>query len=307
MADLSEYTRELASELLNDIELSRTTVTQQVLKATQLARALGDDEASRWLRFETSGVPGTEEGKAHMSRTARWTDRKEEKGHWGPVADIEAGIDGLKRTLEASQIDSFSGESIVVASRNQLNYQAAIGREIQSYSKIVNRVAAMAHEYAVKTYLELEFSAEQQQLFESARQEVDALLAPRVGDALEKIESIYRRLSEGDAEAISQAMSTVRRLIGSFADAVYPPVADGTAMIGDQELKVGADNILNRINVFVAEQTDSKSRRQRLRQSVSNVYERASAGTHDEVTAAEARYLFISTYVLMGEILVLSQ
>ena len=81
MADLSEYTRELASELLNEIELSRTTVTQQVLKATQLARALGDDEASRWLRFETSGVPGTEEGKAHMSRTARWTDRKEEKGH----------------------------------------------------------------------------------------------------------------------------------------------------------------------------------------------------------------------------------
>ena len=32
----------------------------------------------------------------------------------------------------------------------------------------------------------------------------------------------------------------------------------------------------------------------------------ASAGTHDEVTATEARYLFISTYVVLGEILMLS-
>jgi len=52
---------------------------------------------------------------------------------------------------------------------------------------------------------------------------IDILIAQRAGDVLQKIPSVYNRLSEGDPEAVSHAQTSCRRIIDAFADAVYPP------------------------------------------------------------------------------------
>jgi hypothetical protein len=40
-----------------------------------------------------------------------------------------------------------------------------------------------------------------------------------------------------------------------------------------------------------------KNRRDRLRRTLADLYERCSAGTHVEVTLGEARFIFLQTYI----------
>lgn len=300
--NLNEHNRDLAYDLLEDIELSRTTVAQQVLKASRLARLVGDDEASEWLGFETRGMADTPSARRHMSRTRRWTDAEEDKGYWGPVADHERQIQVLREELTAASVDSFAGDYLVPVTRDHRKSLRQTSNLIATYTRIMNQVQAMLHDFARRTFYEIEFGSQQQELFEHARAEIDHLLAP-AGDALDKIDSIYRRLSEGDREAVSQAMNSCRRLIDLFADEVYPARAGEPIVVNGTDVDVGVDKTQNRINAYVLEHVDSKSRRSRIRRSLSDVYSRVSAGVHDDVTITEARYLFLSTYVLLGEIL----
>ncbi|WP_429240928.1 hypothetical protein [Erwinia aphidicola] len=54
----SEHELELAKELLDDIELSRSSTETIILKASRLARLCGTDEFQKWLTYEMRGYPG---------------------------------------------------------------------------------------------------------------------------------------------------------------------------------------------------------------------------------------------------------
>jgi hypothetical protein len=150
-------------------------------------------------------------------------------------------------------------------------------------------------------YYEKLFSQAAASIFERYQSEVDGMLAALAGDVLQKLPTVYDRLAEADSEAISQAMSTCRRIVNAFADAVSPPATEPVLVAG-QSLNVGPEHHQNRLNVFIASGTTSKSRRKRLRQTLANLYERLSAGVHDDVTPEEAQALVLSTYLLLGEI-----
>jgi hypothetical protein len=109
-------------------------------------------------------------------------------------------------------------------------------------------------------------------------------------------------LAEGNSESISQALTTVRRVIDSFADSIFPP-RETTINIGGNEVTLGANKHQNRINAFVNEKIESKSRKAKIRQNLSNLYERVSVGVHNDVSAEEARSLFLNCYLLLGEVL----
>ena len=125
-------------------------------------------------------------------------------------------------------------------------------------------------------------------------------------EVLQQIPSVVNRLSEGDDESVSQALTTVRRIIDSFADAIYPP-SDNTFRIGDNDLTLGPTRHLNRLNVYVHERTESKGRRDKIRQNLANLYSRVSAGVHADVTIEEAQSLFLNCYLILGEILHLGE
>lgn len=139
-------------------------------------------------------------------------------------------------------------------------------------------------------------------IFEKYKSEVDTLISVHCGDVLQQIPSVMSRLAEGNPESISQALSTARRIIDSFADSIFPPNEE-TINIGGNELTLGANKHQNRINAFVHQRIDSKSRKQKIRQNLSNIYDRVSTGVHKDVTAEEARSLFLNTYLLLGEVL----
>jgi hypothetical protein len=300
-----EHILSLAQELLDDIELSRLSAESLLLKATRLARLAGSEKIQRWLSYEIGGYNSRDHiSLEFMSRTGRWSNYDQKKGYWEPLAQQEASIQALRIELQSVRVPD--GTNAMGIINNILNKTSSIRQQIQIRSGIKSRVVSILHEFVASIYYEKVFSGLAENIFESYKEEIDAIIAEQCGDVLEKLPFIYDRLREGDSEAVSQGLTTCRRIIDAFANAIYPPT-DETVEIGGNTLKLGANHHQNRLNAYIAERVLSDSRKQKLRQSLSNLYSRVSAGVHDEVTPQEAKALLLSTYLFLGEVLTLDK
>lgn len=294
----------LAEEVMTDVELSQGSVPKHALKAMRLARLMGDEEAQRWLIYEIEGVPGTARGKEWMSKTRRWTNRDEGRGYWGPAGELEArqvGNEAARATLAGV---SLSGDGLIPVMRDHRAVIADYTSEAIAMGKILGAVDSHVYRYATDVYFELKFSEIQASLFAESQTAVDATFAAMAGSALKKIESINERLGANEDEAISQAMTTCRRLIDAVANHVFP-AQDEPYDLNGQELNVKHSATLNRINAYIHTSGVTGGRADRLRRSLSDIYGRVSKGAHDDVDGHEARYLFLATYVALGEVLTL--
>ncbi len=299
----SEHILELAKELLDDIELSRLSAESLLLKASRLARWVGSDEIKYWINLEMKGYNASNETSLkYMGVTGRWTNREEKKGYWGPLAQHEAALEAQNIKLRSLSTPDTSGEWAFRVMQMHQKQMASTTNYISTLSGIKSRVLAHLHDFVSEIYYEKEFDSLSESIFEKYKSEIDTLISAHCGDVLGQIPSVMSRLAEGNPESISQALSTVRRIIDSFADSIFPP-AEETINIGGNEVTLGANKHQNRINAFVHQRIDSKSRKTKIRQNLSNLYDRVSTGVHNDVTAEEARSLFLNTYLLLGEVL----
>lgn len=299
----SEHILELAKELLDDIELSRLPAESLLLKASRLARWVGSDEIKYWINLEMKGYNGTNEiSLKFMGITGRWVNREEKKGYWGPLAQQEAALEAQNIKLRSMSTPDTSGDWAFRVMHMHQEQMASTTNYISTLSGIKSRVLAHLHNFVSEVYYEKEFDNLSESIFEKYKSEVDTLISVHCGDVLQQIPSVMSRLAEDNPESISQALSTVRRIIDSFADSIFPPTEE-TINIGGNEVTLGANKHQNRINAFVHQRIESKSRKSKIRQNLSNLYDRASTGVHNDVTAEEARSLFLNTYLLIGEVL----
>ena len=298
----SQHILSLSKELLDDIELSRLTTDKLLLKCSRLARLAGSDEIQTWISFEMQGYSSSDQlSLRYMAITGRWIDREKSLGYWGPLAQQQASIDALQLKLKALVLPSISGDFVNLAINNIMATANATSNAISALSGVQTRVIALLHKFVSGVYYEREFSALAETVFEKYKIKVDAILSISHKEILSKIPSVSNRLFERDIESVSQALSTCRRIIESFADEVYPP-SNEILELGGNSLKLDASKHQNRINAYVASKTDSASRRQRLRQNLSNLFNRVSTGVHSEVTPDEALSLFLNVYMFLGEI-----
>jgi hypothetical protein len=299
----SEHILELAKELLDDIELSRLSAESLLLKASRLARWVGSDEIKYWINLEMQGYNSSNKiSLKYMGITGRWTDQEEGKGYWGPLAQQEAALEAQNIKLRSLTTPDTSGDWAFRVMQMHQQQMSATTKYISTLSGIRSRVLAHLHNFVSEVYYEKEFDSLSESIFEKYKSDVDTLISEHCGDVLQQIPSVMSRLAEGDAESISQALSTARRIIDSFADSIFPPT-DETINIGGNEVTLGASKHQNRINAFVHQRIDSRSRKTKIRQNLSNLYDRVSTGVHNDVTAEEARSLFLNTYLLLGEVL----
>lgn len=299
----SEHILELSAELLDDIELSRLDSEKLLLKCNRLARLAGSDEERKWIAFEIGGYNSTDPVSiAYMYKTGRWVDVEKKTGYWGPLAQQEATISAKTAQLAASALTSLSGDYMLVTMKQNRESQSAISNIIMKLSGVKGRVLGLLHSFVSKVYYERVFANLAETTFQRYKRDVDALIAEKAGDVLTKIPSVISRLQEGDPEGVIQALATCRRIVDNFADAIYPPT-DATLKVGDNIVKLDAGKHLNRINAYIADHTESTSRRVKLRQNLSNLYDRVSTGVHKEVTSEEAFALFLNVYLFLGEVL----
>lgn len=317
----SQATLQLARELVDDVELSRILPEAILLKALRLARLVDDNATQQWLRFELNGYPNTVEALPWMKRFGRLTDEASSMGYWIPLGGISGTISAMQTQFQTLKVPNihfapssanpnelvagFAGmtaKTIVQPAESVLNRLQALTTAVSTLSSIRSRVLAAIHDFAVSRYHSLAFEGVAETIFEKHRTAVDRLLASEAPDVLEKLPAIYDRLSAGDSEAVSQAMNSVRRMIKSVADGVYPPSEDAVEVDG-QKYEIGSDKVLNRLKLLLLERCESKSRRERLQRSIRDIHERAAAGSHADITPSEAKALFLAAYLTLGEII----
>lgn len=299
----SEHVLELARELLDDIELSRTPVENLILKASRLARWVGDDDIRLWLKREMGGYySNCETSIKYMSLTGRWTDKENKKGYWGPLAQHESAILAEKSKLSSMRTPDSSSDYALAAIASVTKAMSSTSAYIATLSGIRSRVLALLHNFVSNVYYEKEFDSLAESIFENYKKDVDLLISRHCGDILEKLPSVMDRLNGSDVESISHAMTTCRRIIESFADSIFP-ASEETIEIGGNILKLDASKHQNRINAFIHQRTNSQSRKQRLRQNLNNLFDRVSSAVHSDASVEEARALFLNTYLFLGEVL----
>jgi hypothetical protein len=310
----------LAKELLDDIELSRLSGESLLLKAIRLARLSDAEKERKWLGYELSGYPSNDPiALEYMGLMGRWTDFDKKTGYWIPLAQIEANIAAMKIQMQTLRVPDVSYSSsnpnngpgsdwatISTPINTVVKKGAELSVLIGQLGGIRSRVIAYTHTFVVSVYHEKVFSSLAESIFERYKSRIDLLIAQRAGDVLEKIPSIYNRLAEGDPEAISHAQTSCRRIIEVFADTVYPPT-DEIIEVDGRPVSLNAANPRARINQYIQGRASSKSRREKLRQTLTNLYNRVSTGVHNDVTPEEAQSLFLQTYLFLGEVLTLGE
>ncbi|MDF1638922.1 MULTISPECIES: hypothetical protein [Alcanivorax] len=302
----NEHTLELVQDLLDDLELGRSSGESLILKASRLARIVSDSEISEWLKFELGGFRShNETALKYMGLTGRWIKKADNKGYWVPLAQLEALIEAEKSKLKVMRIPDSAGDhnyaaSVAIRAMNDAS------SNISKFSGIRSKVMALLHRFVTGVYYEKVFDNLAETIFERYQRDVDRLISSSCADVIEQIPSAMERLSAGSTESISHALTTCRRIIESFADSIYPPT-DEIIDMGGNQVKLDASKHQNRINAYVHENCESKSRRQRLRQNLSNLFDRVSTGVHKEVSVEEARALFLNTYLFLGEVLHLTR
>jgi hypothetical protein len=301
------HTITLAKEIIDDIELSRLDCKAVLLKATRLSRYVDDEDVRKWLRFEMQGYNSKEDiSLNYMSKTGRWTDKEKLEGYWIPLAQVEASCEAQKQKLALIRIPDTSGDRATFVIDRVTNQMNGATTNISKLEGIKSRVVSLIHDFATSVYYQNTFDALAENIFDNYKKDIDLLIAENLGDVIEQIPSVISRLAENKSESISQALTTCRRIIDSFADHIYP-ASDSTINIGGNELSLKKDKVQNRINAYIYDNCESESRRKKLRQNLSNLYERVSVGVHSDVNSHEAKSLFFNTYLLLGEILTLKK
>jgi len=321
MESKSSHILDLAKELIDDIELSRLTAEQLLLKATRLARLVGDNETYQWLRYELNGYSNDSESRKWLLVFGRLDSADAKYGYFQPLAGISGTITAMQSQIQQLKVPDIqfapsssnpnelvtgwagsTATSITKPAKDVLDRLQALTTAITNITSVRSRVLNAIHEFVIRIYYDRAFTGLAESIFERHKIAIDELLKTDADEVLKKIPAIYDRLAAGDQEAISQALNSVRRMIKAFADSVYPP-DEGTVELDGTSYSIGSDKVLNRIKLFLNSKCTSSSRCQRLNKTIRFIHERASAGTHSDVMPEEARTLFLHTYLILGEIL----
>jgi AbiTii len=294
----------LALEVLEDAEMLHTSVESLVLKTSRLARLVGDEDATLWLSYERLGyiTDGEEISYKYMSLTHRWINFETKSGYWGSISFQEGILELAQEELKAARQPIPSGELASYNFNQQQQTIANIINKMGAARNIVSSVRGQIQEFATRIYHERLFSAQAETIFEQYRNEVDLLLASTAERAFVRLPQAFERLSTDEGEAVSHALTTCRRVIDSFADAVFPARAE-PLLIGQQPTDVGAKQVRNRLRAYIYKIIGRCARYERLNKSLGSLYDRVSAGVHADVDAGEARALVLQTYLFLGEVL----
>jgi hypothetical protein len=174
----SQHVLELARELLDDIELGRTTAEGLILKASRLARWVGSDETRYWLQLEMGGYNSTDPiSLKYMGITGRWTDREKKHGWWGPLAQQEAAIMAEKAKLASMRIPDSSSDYFNMAITGLVGDMTRSANLISTLSGIKTRVLGQLHMFASEVYYVMEFDNLSESIFERYKRDVDTLIS----------------------------------------------------------------------------------------------------------------------------------
>lgn len=291
--DKTSETLSLAEEILRNIELNEIPLTNACLKAVRLTRLLNDTQ-----RFD------------ELTKISSY------------IGQLESYIEASKIRLAAARdpdvsISSANPDQYILSPSGNTFERDKITYGILSSEKNLQERKTTVYNYVLNIYYELRFSAVPQEVFERTRRRVDKRLAEMVPEAVKKFVSVYDNMKSSNPEDWSNAVHSCRRILQAVADVLYPPYPDGLSEVnrGGKKIKVGPDKYVNRPITYAEDKSNSGrfcevigSHLRFLGDRLDSVYSAATKGSHTEIKSAEeAERYIIYTYLLIGDILRLSE
>jgi hypothetical protein len=175
---------------------------------------------------------------------------------------------------------------------------------------LLGRTKDAIHGYLLSVEKRMVFETAVGDIFARVKQRVDAAVSVVSQEALDQFSSAYERLTAGDAEALSHALLSCRRILKSVADVVYPARSKPVTGSDGIERKLTDERYINRLLQFVSEQAGKHGSGEVLQANLSELGARLSAldalaskGVHASVTVGEVEVCIVQTYLAIGEIL----
>ena len=313
--------REVASQLLDDMETQEHPVERHLMRAKRIARLLRDTDSQTWLDLESRGYPKdfsiSKLGNCLKYAKAGGRVTEDSKYYLISLPSLEAECLSDKNRVEKAipMASSGTAENFLVSAATSKMYEdqiQAINKVKKVYLQNValySALKAAVHSYVTDTLISLEFGDIAESIFDTLRQQVDTFIRSRSPKAAEKFLMIAERMAEGNTEACAEALTSCRRLLMTVADSLFPPSdsdwIDGTG----KKRKVGIDNYKNRLLAFIESSIKSSTTRaliendlEHLSKRLDAIYEKSCKGVHSDVTIEEARLTIIQAYIFIGEL-----
>jgi hypothetical protein len=319
----------LSTEILRNIELGESTLTQVALKTCRLARLLNDFDYQKVFEYEASGYPTSPSGVPREAwACAALAGRQYEKIvgekvetiiYIEAISELEGIIDSAKLGIDAARDPNVS---LTSANPNQF-VQAGIGNQQErkrlqdALSTALKRLSsrrAFMHAYVSRKNLELKFSSIAGDAFSRIRELVDRGIGEVVPGAVQKFSAIYDNLESDNPEDWSNAVHGCRRVLQDLADALFPATDAPRKKIVDgkeREIKLGPDNYINRLICFADDKAASErtlaiigSNMGFLGDRLDALFQAAQKGSHSVIQSREEadRYV-VYTYMAVGDLL----
>ena len=152
------------------------------------------------------------------------------------------------------------------------------GREAYANSKaLFSSIKSSIHSYAADTYLAIELGDIAEDIFEGARNEVDAFVRSHCPKAAEKLIAINERMADGTSESRTAALTSCRRLLMDVADLLFPSrEADWTDAKGKSR-QVGPEQYKNRLLAYITEAIQKSGSREVIELELEHLADRLDA------------------------------
>ena len=319
----------LSGEILADIELSRAPLSSIALKTSRLGRILNDFDTQSMFRYESAGYPvsigivaqdawnaGIAAGRRSEHKDPT-TGEVKETIYIESIEQLEGQISTAKLGLEAAadrNVSISSANPYQRVDQPMSNDLERKGHEntISTATQRLSSRRALIHDYVLRRHYELKFSGIAQDMFSTIREKVDARVAVTVPVAVQQFSAVHDNLRSENPEDWSNAVHSCRRILQAVADVLFPPTQEPRKS-DKGEIKLGPDQYINRLACYAEDMSSSKrfqgivgSHLSFLGNRLDAVFEAAQKGSHNTVTRDEANRYALYTYMLVGDILSLS-
>lgn len=320
--------RELAEEIVADIELTRVQLGNVALKASRLARLLNDFDYRKIFQFEAGGYPSGAEGiPAEVFALGKKAGRvtMEEIGDGEKAERMSTlSIDAMLANIESAKAQlSSAGDapySVSSANPNQiLQHRPSNRRErddlrtsIRSFTMLLSGCQSRIYDYAMERLIELSYSEIASDAFARIRAQADKKISDHVPQAVEKFSAVYTNLKSDNAEDWANAVHSCRRILQAVADQVFPSTEPQNR--NGRRVALGPDQYINRLVCYVEDKSASGrfqdivgSHLRFMGERLDAIFQAAQKGSHAEIsTREEADRYVVYTYMIVRDILMLA-
>ncbi len=333
----------MAKEGLDDIEAG-FPLSKIIQKAVRIAKLKKDYKNLFWLEME---LISTNDGantknladriKQNLSPTEYMTARNitvkayisdryiSDRGKDGGILSTKTNIDSrgvielenilnyFKDELENTKTpDGLHPVDLYFVEQKNTRNRTVIGSFIHEFEGILARIKSRVFQYLSDIESEIFHEEFNPEILEKDQKLVYKWLSEFYPNTMEKLEESKKRISEDTPETRTHALTSLRRVLKDTADIVYPSTDE--VIKGDDgiERKMSDDKYLNRINQFISDSINDKSRRQLITANFNDFSNRlqklnklSNKGVHDQVSTSEVSICYKQTNFFIIEVFIM--